>query len=142
MKTKSNKQMMIVLGASRFGATIASLACEEGTYTAIVDKDENAFKKLDSSYSGFIILGDATDQNVLEKANIHQAKEVVIATSNDNTNIYLALMIESYYHPDSIIVRLRDEKKSELLNKDSIHIISTSSLSIQAYKSINQAKED
>lgn len=134
--------MIIVLGASRFGATIASLACTEGAYTAIVDKDESAFKKLDSSYSGFIIAGDAMDRNVLEKANIDQAKEVVIATSSDNTNIYLALMIHECFHPDSIIVRLRDETKSQLLQKDSIHIILTATLSIQAYKSFSQFKED
>lgn len=141
MKVKNNKKMIIVLGSSRFGASIASLVSEEGFYTAIVDKNELSFKKLNPSYSGYVVLGDAMDQNVLEKANIEDAREVIISTSSDNTNIFLALMIDELYHPESIVVRLRDDQKTVLLDRENIHIIATSQLSLQAFRSISVTEE-
>lgn len=141
-KKNKNKSMTVVIGSSRLGASIASMASQDGTYTSIIDNDPNSFKKLDSGYSGYTILGDASEQSVLEKAHISEAKEVVIATGDDNTNIFLACMICEFYDVPNVIVRLRDENKASLLADDRIKIISTSMLSVQAYKSIRAQEED
>lgn len=140
-KKKKIKDMIVVIGSSRLGASIASIASQNGSYTSIIDIDSNAFKKLDSGYSGYTILGDASDKNILEKAHIEEAKEVVIVTHDDNLNIFIACMIAKLYPVNNIIVRLRDETKAPLLDDEKIKIISTSMLSIQAYKSI-RSQED
>ena len=90
----------------------------------------------------YTVVGDATDQGILDKAHIHDAKEVVVATGDDNTNIFLACMIAAYYDVPYIIVRVRDEKKAEIITDEKISIISTSSLSLQAYKAIHSQEED
>ncbi len=136
------KSMTIVIGSSRLGANIASEASQHGIYTSIIDLSPEAFKKLDVGYSGYTVIGDATDQSVLEKAHIEEAKEVVITTGDDNTNIFLACMISEFYSVPYIIVRIRDEKKSEIITDERINIISTSTLSLQAYKAIRSQEED
>lgn len=136
------KSMTIVIGSSRLGANIASEASQRGIYTSIIDLSPEAFKKLDVGYSGYTVLGDATDQSVLQKAHIEDAKEVVITTGDDNTNIFLACMISEFYSVPYIIVRIRDEKKSEIITDERISIISTSTLSLQAYKAIRSQEED
>ena len=82
------------------------------------------------------------DRTSLEKANIDSAKEVVIATSDDNTNIFLACMICELYPVPYLIVRIRDENKAGLLDDDRIKVISTSMLSVQAYKTMRAQEED
>ncbi len=136
------KSMTVVIGSSRLGASIASDASQNGIYTSIIDLTAESFKKLDIGYSGYTVVGDATDQSVLKKAKIDDAKEVVIATGDDNTNIFLACMIAEYYDVPYIIVRIRDEKKAEIITDENINIISASTLSLQAYKAIRSQEED
>lgn len=133
---KEKQKMLVVIGASRLGAQIASDASQRGISTCIIDIDQASFKKLDASYSGFTINGDAMDSITLEKAKIKDATEVVIATRDDDTNIFLACSISELYPVPHVIVRLRDEQKRELLTNEKIEIISTSSLSLQAYQDI------
>ncbi len=139
---KSKKSMTVVIGASRLGAAIASMSSMDGIYTSIIDIDDHSFKKLDSGYSGYIVTGDAMDANVLKKAHIDEAKECVITTSDDNTNIFLASMISTIYKVPYVIIRLRDERKAALLTNTRIKVISTAMLSLQAYKSIKTIEED
>ncbi len=134
--------MTVVIGASRLGAAIASMSSMDGIYTSIIDIDDHSFKKLDSGYSGYIVTGDAMDANVLKKAHIDEAKECVITTSDDNTNIFLASMISTIYKVPYVIIRLRDERKAALLTNTRIKVISTAMLSLQAYKSIKTIEED
>ncbi len=135
------KSMTIVIGASKLGASIASMLSMDGIYTSIIDINGDAFRKLDSGYSGYTVQGDAQDVNVLRKAHIEEAKEVVIATRDDDTNIFLACMISEIFKTPYIIVRLRDERKAAIFTNPSIKVISTAMLSLQAYKSIKSLEE-
>lgn len=136
-RVKLKRKMIVVLGCSRLGATIASKASQEGSSVSIVDEDKLAFKKLDSSYSGYMIQGDATDKIILERAYIKEADEVVICTNDDNTNIFLACLIVNDY-PDikNIIIRLRDEDKKPLIDNERIKIITPNTLSMIIYDDI------
>ncbi len=140
-KQFKDRNRILVIGSSRLGASIASMSSVDGIYTSIIDTDPNAFKKLDPDYSGYTFIGDATDNRALEKAHIDSAKEVVVATGEDNVNVLIASRIATLYDVPYIIVRLRDERKASLLSDDRISIISTGRLSIQAYKTI-RGRED
>ena len=133
--------MTILIGASKLGVSIASMLSMDGIYTSIIDINGDAFRKLDSGYSGYTVQGDAQDINVLRKAHIEEAKEVVIATRDDDTNIFLACMISEIFKTPYIIVRLRDERKAAIFTNPSIKVISTAMLSLQAYKSIKSLEE-
>lgn len=135
-KKNKGRAMVVVIGSSRLGASIASLNSMEGIYTTIIDTNPLAFKKLDSGYSGYTVVGDAQEASVLKKGHIDEAFEVDVTTGDDDTNIFLGCMISEIYHVPYVVVRLRDERKAILLNQDNIHIISPSHLSMQAYKAI------
>lgn len=141
MRRKTEKKMIVVIGASRLGAQIASMSSEDGIYTAIVDSDASSFNKVSGNYSGDKILGDAQETSVLEKAHIREAKEAVVATGDDDTNIFIACLITTLYSVPNVIVRLRDERKAALLSDPRIQVISTSMLSLNAYKAIKATEE-
>lgn len=135
---KSEKKIVLVLGASRLGASIASLASRQGLYTVIVDTNREAFRKLDPSFSGFFVEGDAMEVSVLEKAHIREALEVDIVTGDDDTNILLANLVSRLYETPFINVRLIDLAKKPLLPTTNINVISPSSLSLELYQSLRQ----
>ena len=82
---KRNK--FIVIGSGRLGSSIATRMSELGEDVLIVDSNDDSFRKLHEAFSGYEVVGDATDMLVLENAYIKQAKTVVITTNNDNTNL-------------------------------------------------------
>lgn len=141
-KMKIKSKMLVVLGCSRLGANIASAWSQAGCSVSIVDKlGDVAFKKLDVSYSGYTVSGDATDKSVLEKAYIQDADQVVITTEDDNTNIFLAcLIMKEYPQIKDIVVRLRDETKKPLIDDERITLISPTSISMKTYENIQKAK--
>jgi len=85
---KRNK--FIVIGSGRLGSNIATSMSELGEDVIIIDAQDDSFRKLQESFSGYQVVGDATDLTILENSYIKHAKTVVITTDSDNVNIYLA----------------------------------------------------
>lgn len=132
---------ILVIGASRFGSNIANERSLSGDDVIIIDKNNEAFNKLSTDFGGYAIHGEATDLAVLENAGISKAREVVVATNDDNTNIYLAHLCDSIYKVPLIIVRISDyDKKSLLENRKNIHAIYPFTLSMDKYKALKGEK--
>ena len=110
------KNKTLIVGCGRFGASIADQFSAEGKNVMIVDIAQNRFDKLSETFMGYQFIGDATDISVLRKASIETAKEIVIATGNDNVNILIAYMARKIFDVPEIYVRL-DEPESETLLK-------------------------
>lgn len=124
LKEKNTKgHIHIVIGSSRFGARVAIKYAKSGLYVTVIDKDKNSYYKLGENFLGSFIVGDATKISTLEDADIFHAKSVILATDNDDVNIYLANLIFTKYHKTNIIVRLDDEDKHDLLVSNDIKII-------------------
>lgn len=128
---KRNK--FIVIGCGRLGANIATKMSEVGEDVIIIDSTDDAFRKLQESFSGYEIVGDATDLSVLENAYIKHAKTVVITTDSDNTNIYLAHVCYYVYNVPRIFVRLSDTDKGRLLEGTYIKAIYPFTLSLSEF---------
>jgi len=136
---KNNKIKVLVIGCSKLGAAIASKVSLDGDFITIIDKDSEAFVKLDSSYSGYTIEGDATEIPVLEKARISEMNEVNIVTDNDETNIFLGYLVDKFY-PDvsTIVVRLNDEKRAVLFEGRKFKIIVPNNLALKQYEKVKE----
>lgn len=122
------KTNIIIIGAGKLGATIAKNLSKRGENTLVIDKDENAFAKLDD-FGGFIEQGDALDLSILDQAGIKKAKTVIITTDFDATNLFLADVCFYIYDVPHIYIRLNDANKEKLLENTSIKAICPFSLS-------------
>ena len=104
--TKGRRSLVVIVGCSRMGAAIAFENSARGSYTTIIDSNPDAFHKINPEYSGFFLVGDATDQAVLDKAHIQEASQCVVATQDDSTNIYVASLVCCISEVFLIVVRL------------------------------------
>lgn len=98
----------IVIGCGRLGANLASTLSDEGSNVVIMDKDKDAFRKLDPSFGGLTITGDGTDFDSLQEAQIEKADVVVVVTNNDNVNVMIAQMAREVFQVQHVIARLYD----------------------------------
>jgi K+ transport systems, NAD-binding component len=131
-------ETVLIIGASRLGASIASYCSQTGINAIIVDKDKESFKKVDPSFSGFFVEGNATSLPLLKRAGLEKAKEVNVVTGDDNTNIFLACLIERFSKVPYINVRLTDPQKEVLLPHERVRLISPSSLAFDLYKNLRE----
>lgn len=136
---KRNK--FIVIGSSRLGSNIATKMSELGDDVIIIDKNENAFRKLKESFSGYQVIGDATDLSILENSYIKHARTVVVTTNSDNVSIFLAHICYYIYNVPKIFVRLSDIDKGYLLEGTTIKPIFPFSLSFTEFMSSYNQEE-
>ena len=76
-KTKT----IIIAGASRFGAGLAGKLSGRSTRIVVIDLNEDAFRKLPEDFSGYQIVGDGTDIDLLKQVGIESAE--VFSRLND-----------------------------------------------------------
>lgn len=129
---KRNKKL--VIGAGRLGSSIAVTMSEQGEDVVVVDKMSDSFRKLDDSFGGYTIEGDATDQSFLENlVMIKEVDEAIITTDSDNVNFFLASLCFYKYEVPYIYVRFSDPQKGELLEDTNIVSIYPYHLTKQAF---------
>lgn len=121
----------IIIGCGRLGANLANTLSDQGTNVLIIDKDENSFRKLSSSYGGLTLVGDATDISVLKEADIEHSKVVVSVTNNDNTNIMVAQIAKESYNIPRVVCRLYDPERECVYHEFGIDTICPAILSAQ-----------
>ncbi len=103
-RLKNLKNHFILCGFGRTGTEIASQLKYHKLDFVIVDKSpeiEESAQQLDTPY----IIGDATDDGVLEKANISQARGLLCSLSDDVDNLYFTLSARNLNPKMTIIAR-------------------------------------
>lgn len=101
----------IIVGCGRLGANLANTLSDAGRNVLIMDQTGDSFRRLSSSFGGLSVVGDGTDFDTLQKADIDKASVVVAVTNNDNTNIMVAQIARDVFHVEHVIARLYDPER-------------------------------
>lgn len=128
------KEKSLVIGCGRFGANVAHYKSSNGFDCLIVDQDARSFRKLDVNFSGYKVVGDATDLDFLEnQCDIKNIDEIIITTNNDNVNLYISHVAYHIYHIENVYVRFNDVDKGLLVKDTKIKVIYPFHLSMEEF---------
>lgn len=106
----------IVCGCGRMGRTICRELAARGLPFAVVDRSETAIR--DCEEQGWIsLLGDATDDRVLEEVGIRRAAGLAAVLSCDADNLYVVMSARLLSQELQIVARVDDEKGEVKLRK-------------------------
>ncbi len=108
---KVHDEYTIIVGCGRLGANLANTLSDEGRNVLIMDEDGHAFRRLSSSFGGLSVVGDGTDLDALQEAQIQNASVMVAVTNSDNTNIMVAQIARDVFHVERVIARLYDPER-------------------------------
>ncbi len=96
------KEHYIVCGFGRIGKVICKILHENNRSFIIIENDPDEIKAIDEL--GYLVLsGDATNDDILIKAHIDQAKSLIAVTSSDADNVYIILSAKGL-NPDIYIL--------------------------------------
>jgi trk system potassium uptake protein TrkA len=105
---------VVIMGCGRLGAQLANLLFVEGHEVAVIDRDEDAFRRLRKDFKGKKIIGVGFDREVLEKAGIKKADAFVAVSRGDNHNIVSAIIAKNIFRVPRVVARIYDQERAKL----------------------------
>lgn len=134
-------EYILIAGCSRLGASIASMFSLKGKEVVVLDIEEMAFRGLSVDYSGFTIIGDATDIDMLKEAGVEKADLLVAATDDDNTNIMISEIAKNIFRVPKVISRIYDTEKKVVYREFAIDTIEPFELTLNEFERLISAEE-
>ena len=112
------KNHYIICGVGRVGRNVADeLTATHRTYV-VVDEDMHAIENHLAKYPGHMYIhGDASDDDVLEKAHIETARGVFAVTGDDNKNLVISLTAKQLNPAVRVVARCHEIRNTEKLRK-------------------------
>jgi len=110
-KIEKLKDHYIICGYGRIGKVICEKIIEKNIPFIVIDKDSSKIDYFNEK--GIIyIIGDATKESTLIKANILYAKGLISVVSNDAENVYIILTAKGFSKNLFVIARASDEESA------------------------------
>lgn len=143
MAKKNISWYIIIVGCGRLGSKIASNLSNQGHSVVILDRDEKSFDHLTQEFTGFTIVGNATELESLKKAKISKATMVLAFTNKDNINYMVSQVAKEVFNIPHVIARIYDPDNVQLFNQIDVKTIIPMNLAeIALNKTFNEITGD
>jgi trk system potassium uptake protein TrkA len=116
---------VVVVGCGRGGSGLAEAVEAAGHTVGIIDRREQAFRRLSPSFSGKKLVGVGFDRDRLEEAGIKEAFAVASVTNGDNSNIMIARVAKETYGIDRVVARIYDPRRAAIYERLGIPTVAT-----------------
>lgn len=123
---KKLKDHVIVCGYGRYGVRAVEELKENGEKFVIIESDEETISKMEltDDEKSNILIGDANDEHILQKAGIERAKALIAALPEDASNVFVTLSAREYNSEMVIIARASlESSKKKLITAGANHVI-------------------
>ncbi len=98
----------ILCGAGRVGLRVVDELDRKGVDFVVIEHDDQVAERLLTS-GHLVLIGDATDETVLEGAQVRRAKTLITAASSDAENVYITLTARGLNPNIYIVARANDQ---------------------------------
>jgi len=126
---KTMRNHVVVVGYGTKGKSAVGTLEDNGTNPAqIVVIDGRASAITDANVKGYAAIeGDATRRDILRRAEIVKAREVIITLDRDDSAILVTLTVRQLNPSAHVVVAVREEDNASLLRQSGANAVITSS---------------
>lgn len=118
----------VVVGFGTKGRSAVQTVCATGLKKEQVVVVDPSSKAVDAAtaegYAG--VVGDATRSDVLMRAEVHKARQIIIATQRDDTAVLVTLTARQLNRQAKIVAAVREEENAPLLRQSGADAVITS----------------
>ena len=132
---------IVILGAGEVGYHIANRLSDERKEVVVIDKDEQALKRIGDAVDAQIVKGSGSSPSVLEEAGLEDASLFLAVTDTDQINLVACLFADFISPKTKKLARLRDADYTNYENKlrlETPHIDTIINPDIEAVKTIER----
>ncbi|MEU3858232.1 potassium channel family protein [Streptomyces sp. NPDC028722] len=118
----------VVVGFGTKGRSAVQTVCATGLRKEQVVVVDPSAKAVDAAtaegYAG--VMGDATRSDVLRRAEVHRARQIIIAPQRDDTSVLVTLTARQLNRGAKIVAAVREEENAPLLKQSGADAVITS----------------
>jgi trk system potassium uptake protein TrkA len=115
----------VIMGCGRVGSTLALILESQGHSVAVIDRTQEAFRRLGSAFGGRRVNGVGFDRDCLREAGIEEADAFAAVSSGDNSNILAARVARETFGVDNVVARIYDPGRAEVYQRLGIPTVAT-----------------
>ncbi|MDP2831086.1 MAG: TrkA family potassium uptake protein [Candidatus Omnitrophota bacterium] len=115
---------VIIVGCGRVGSELAKLLSGEGHDVVVIDKTQEAFKRLGDTFNGLTMVGNGFDLALLKQVGIEKADAFCAVTDGDNTNLISAQVAKKIFSVPKVFARVYDPQRAHIYAALGLDIIS------------------
>jgi trk system potassium uptake protein len=102
---------VLIAGGGKAGANVMRSLLRAGHEATLIEQDRDRFEQLEGEFEHQVMLGDATEIFVLEKAGIRRPPNLVLAlTGDDEDNLVISQLAKERYGVGKVIARVNDPR--------------------------------
>src|ERR671927_1044155 len=103
---------ILVAGGGKVGANFARTLLQDGKReVTLIEQRRDRYERLEQELEHHVLLGDATEIHVLERAGIQRPPYVVAAvTGDDEDNLIICQLARVKYGADKVVARVNDPR--------------------------------
>lgn len=105
-----------IIGAGRFGSSLAAALAENGTETLLIDMDRDVVRE-HSEYVTKAVEGDATNIKTLEDAGFQECDVIMVAIGNNIASSIMATMNCKQFEGVRVVAKADNDMHGKILQK-------------------------
>lgn len=128
---------VLVIGAGRVGAAVATTALRAGHTVSVLDEDPLSHERLDvelgqawEAAGGRFTIGTALEMDALQEAGIAEADVFIASTNGDNTNLVVSQLAQRRFEVPKVIARILDPRRAAWYAEQGLHTVCPTAIAI------------
>src|SRR5260221_11198138 len=102
---------IVIIGFGRIGIQLVNRLIEESHQVTIVDKNRATVERAARQLKARIVIGDATDPELLREAGTEKADMLLALTRNENSNLMAAQLAKTVFRVPRVIALVYDPER-------------------------------
>ena len=104
----------LVAGGGKVGANVARSLLKMGHEVTLIEQRPYRYDQLEEEFEHQVLLGDATELHVLERAGIGRPPDILLAvTGDDEDNLIICQLASEGYRVPKVVARVNDPRNQE-----------------------------
>jgi len=99
---------VMIIGCGRVGSRLANQMDEAGHHVVVLDRDEQAFRRLSEKFSGERRVGNALVEEYTRPVLQEEADFLFVMTDKDNINLMIAQRVKMKFQVKRVIAVVHD----------------------------------
>lgn len=133
--------MVLVIGGGKVGRAATAALRRMEVRVHMVERDEALRDRLEG-LPDLLVIGDASDRRVLDRAGLDSARSVLLTTHDDAMNIYLAVYCRRLNAEVRIVSRITHQRNMESIHRAGADLVlGYDTIGVESVLSIIQGRE-
>lgn len=115
---------IIIIGCGRVGSELAKTLSGDLHDVVIIDKQQDAFRRLGDKFNGLTLCGNGCSSQTLKTAGINKCDILCALTNGDNTNLMAAQIAKEIFKVKRVLARVYDPQRAQIYQNFGLEIIS------------------